>query len=258
MDKICKKCGISKNLDKFYKQKSKDGRHSYCKICAVENAKKHYKTNKKVALSRMKTYNNKFKNQTKMAVNKIKKELGCCFCDEFEPCCLDFHHLNPKEKEFTVSRLLSTKNIKTIVQEINKCICVCSNCHRKIHAGYLTVNFNDQINIKEDDILLDRDNLGLIGRTKEKIIKFCECGAKISKNSRNCKKCASAMNTVKRIKNSKRPLKEELEKIVWEMPTTKVAKKYGVSDSAVGKWCKYYGIIKPSLGYWTKQKYKKL
>lgn len=45
---------------------------------------------------------------------------------------------------------------------------------------------------------------------------------------------------------------EELEKLVWEMPTTEVAALFGVSDKAVEKRCKKYGIQKPPRGYWAK------
>jgi 5-methylcytosine-specific restriction endonuclease McrA len=51
-----------------------------------------------------------------------------------------------------------------------------------------------------------------------------------------------------------RPHKEELEKLVWEMPTMQLAKRFGVSDVALAKWCKHYGISKPPRGYWMKQK----
>lgn len=46
--------------------------------------------------------------------------------------------------------------------------------------------------------------------------------------------------------------KEELRKLVWSLPTTKVAELLGVSDVAVGKRCKCLGIEKPPRGYWTK------
>jgi uncharacterized protein YjcR len=49
-----------------------------------------------------------------------------------------------------------------------------------------------------------------------------------------------------------RPDKKELEKMVWEFPTTEIAKRYGVSDVTVAKWCKGYGIPKPERGYWAK------
>jgi len=44
----------------------------------------------------------------------------------------------------------------------------------------------------------------------------------------------------------------ELEKMVWEMPISEIAKKYGVSDSIISKRCKQWDIKKPPRGYWVK------
>lgn len=49
--------------------------------------------------------------------------------------------------------------------------------------------------------------------------------------------------------------KLELEKLIWEMPTTKVCKMFNVSDVAISKRCKLFNITKPPRGYWTKQEY---
>ena len=50
------------------------------------------------------------------------------------------------------------------------------------------------------------------------------------------------------------PSKEELQNLLWEKPKTKIAEQYGVSDSAVEKWCKKYEVEKPPRGYWLKSK----
>ena len=47
------------------------------------------------------------------------------------------------------------------------------------------------------------------------------------------------------------PSRDELEKLVWEMPTTQVGALFGVSDKAIDKRCKSLGIAKPGRGYWT-------
>lgn len=39
---------------------------------------------------------------------------------------------------------------------------------------------------------------------------------------------------------------------VWETPTVKLAKEFGVSDVAVGKMCRRLDVPKPPLGYWRK------
>jgi hypothetical protein len=51
---------------------------------------------------------------------------------------------------------------------------------------------------------------------------------------------------------------ERLAAMVWEIPTTKIAEKYGVSDKAVEKRCKKHGIKKPPRGYWPKKAAGKL
>ena len=71
----------------------------------------------------------------------------CTVCDEKEGVCLDFHHLDEKKKDFALSNS-STHSFDTIKREIAKCILVCSNCHRKIHAGLIICKQEDLIKIE--------------------------------------------------------------------------------------------------------------
>jgi len=45
---------------------------------------------------------------------------------------------------------------------------------------------------------------------------------------------------------------QEMQQMVWEMPTTHIALAYGVSDKAIEKFCKKHQIQKPGRGYWQK------
>lgn len=49
------------------------------------------------------------------------------------------------------------------------------------------------------------------------------------------------------------PPKKELQKWVNKNPITKIAKKLGVSDVAVRKWCKKLGITTQPRGFWAKE-----
>ena len=49
---------------------------------------------------------------------------------------LEFHHLNPKEKEYQLSSG-NCRSIQEDLEEAKKCILVCSNCHKEIHAGLI-------------------------------------------------------------------------------------------------------------------------
>lgn len=45
--------------------------------------------------------------------------------------------------------------------------------------------------------------------------------------------------------------KETLIKLIWEKPSTRIAKEYEVSDTTICQWCRKCGIKKPPRGYWT-------
>ena len=50
---------------------------------------------------------------------------------------MDFHHLDPKKKELNISGCNSWKKLKI---ESEKCILLCANCHRELHAGIWNVD----------------------------------------------------------------------------------------------------------------------
>lgn len=46
---------------------------------------------------------------------------------------------------------------------------------------------------------------------------------------------------------------KRMEKLVWEYPSSVVGLMCGISDVAIGKYCKKHEIEKPPRGYWQKQ-----
>jgi len=148
---LCKKCNIEKDESKFSKKGSrKDGssiHHTTCKECQSIISKNHYADNKEKYLLR----NRNRKIELYTSIDK-SKTLGCAICPETEPCTLDFHHINKDTKSFTISAAVRDNIItqKQLIEEINKCIVVCSNCHRKIHSGLInTERFCPGPNLKE-------------------------------------------------------------------------------------------------------------
>ena len=53
----------------------------------------------------------------------------CVDCGEADPVVLDFDHL--RDKAFDVSAAYTHKPWATVLEEIEKCEVVCSNCHRR-------------------------------------------------------------------------------------------------------------------------------
>lgn len=61
----------------------------------------------------------------------------CCYCG-YDRCetALEFHHVNPEEKKFTISSGLG-RPWKTLKRELDKCVLLCCNCHRELHSGLI-------------------------------------------------------------------------------------------------------------------------
>ena len=111
----CLICKCDKAEDEFYKRR-KSNSTSYCKKCS-----NNYHTER---LKRIK-------------IKMINYKGGeCTRCHlKLEECnyfVFDFHHLNPSEKDPNFSKI-KFQNWDKIEKELNKCILVCSNCHRTIH-----------------------------------------------------------------------------------------------------------------------------
>lgn len=91
--------------------------------------KRYYEKNKK-------KYNDKVV-QTRHKLKDMAVEyLGgvCSRCGQsFDPVCMDFHHKDHKQKDFNIAIGFTNKSWPVIQKELDKCILVCSNCHRIIH-----------------------------------------------------------------------------------------------------------------------------
>lgn len=63
------------------------------------------------------------------------KSGGCVVCGESDLRCLDLHHKDPSKKKFTLSISNYSRTEEAWKEEIEKCITLCANCHRKLHSG---------------------------------------------------------------------------------------------------------------------------
>jgi hypothetical protein len=95
-------------------------------------SKAHYKKYKASYNKR----NNEQKLKTRLMLNELKAATGCKFCSEKEPVALDFHHLRGKDRELSS---MGGFNEQRIQKEIAKCVILCANCHRKVHAGLIEI-----------------------------------------------------------------------------------------------------------------------
>lgn len=125
--KTCLKCSVEKPFLAFYKQaNSKDGHQRYCKSCANEKSLISESKNLHKYQVIRRTARDKFREE----VREYKVSRGCQQCGESHPAVLDLHHLNPDVKDMHPSDATSRK---LFYEEAEKCIVLCSNCHRKLH-----------------------------------------------------------------------------------------------------------------------------
>lgn len=61
---------------------------------------------------------------------------GCCTICGYNGYigALEFHHIKPSTKSFEINSR-TKKTWEAILAEIEKCILLCSNCHKEVHAG---------------------------------------------------------------------------------------------------------------------------
>ena len=147
---------------------------------------------------------------------------------------LEFHHIYPEEKEYGIGATGTCHDIEKDLNEVQKCILVCSNCHREIHDGFYSIEelllkkqFNNEI---AEQLIIERNSKF---QTKPE---FCsQCGKKISRYSSSglCVTCAQEKTRI-----VTRPNREELKQLIQDYSFTELGRKFNVADNTVRKWCK--------------------
>jgi hypothetical protein len=119
--KKCPKCGEIKNRKTdFYQLKGETIKvNGFCKPCLLKSNAERRRIVKEKAVEYLG---------------------GACKICGYNKCIgsLDFHHINPKEKEINYS-LFKTIFNKRLIDELDKCILLCANCHRELHYNEETL-----------------------------------------------------------------------------------------------------------------------
>jgi len=75
-------------------------------------------------------------NKEKIALYKLRRGCSECGYDSVADA-LEFHHTNPSEKEMELSvSQIMREGWNNAMDEIEKCVILCSNCHREREAKY--------------------------------------------------------------------------------------------------------------------------
>lgn len=123
--KKCSACNEEKTVDNFHSTGYNTNKHgvrvkSYkptCKPCANAEWKRRF--------------------EAKLEAAGVVWKCSECGYDKCRDA-LDFHHLDPAEKEFALSAA-TTLSEQRIKEEVAKGVILCANCHREVHAGVRTL-----------------------------------------------------------------------------------------------------------------------
>lgn len=149
----CKICGeIQEDIDLNSKLRYKSRCKCQIKI-ACDYCDNEFSPNSTYAKTRKVCYNcnpyiashdssNEYKNRMRelnwnkyLKDNKIEEKCSICGYNKYRGA-LEWHHINPKEKDKTPASIMHHQYSK-VKKELDKCILVCSNCHREIHHNNL-------------------------------------------------------------------------------------------------------------------------
>jgi hypothetical protein len=132
--RACTKCGVVKPMEEFgWKDRPRGKRHAVCKECTAVRSSNWYYQNQDRQKENVKRNNQNYREVAREYVWKYLSTHPCTQCGESDPIVLEFHHKGNKDIE--ISRLIGRgASIEIIQAEIDKCVVLCSNCHRRLTA----------------------------------------------------------------------------------------------------------------------------
>ena len=110
-----------------------------CRICGAINYKtpSSYQGNICITCSGQKSKEKNLKRKLEFLALKGNK-CQICGYDKYYGA-LEFHHIKSKDKSIN-HQSLTQHSKELILEELKKCILVCSNCHREIHANLIQLD----------------------------------------------------------------------------------------------------------------------
>ena len=162
------------------------------------------------------------------AKSAIYKAFGnkCGICG-YDKCtnAFDLHHLDESEKN---------ANVSSLIVRGSKCVCLCSNCHREVHAGVTEI---PEDIARFDETLLTEDDIPV--RSEKKYDSCPVCGKQKWEKQQFCSN--ECLGLSRRKMNVS---EQELRKLIWEdkLSYVEIGKMFGVSDNAIRKRAKKLGI----------------
>ncbi len=160
---------------------------------------------------------------------------SCQICN-YNKCndALEFHHLDATQKEFGLGYIMAKPTKWTyIVEEMKKCILLCSNCHREVHKGVANI---PEVYQQFDESLLHTEEAKETIQIRAPLeITYCPiCNTEKPKTNVYCSySCAAKSQKHTKFNWPNIDLIDMIEN--QKIPKTQIADQLGCSDVAVYK-----------------------
>jgi hypothetical protein len=164
------------------------------------------------------------------ALKAFKEKCGIC---GYNKCigALEFHHLNPAEKDFGLSSKGVTRAWSKVSEELKKCVCLCANCHREVH--------NNMTTIPDDVIRFDEEYTIWKSEFAKKMISCPVCNSEMSIRQKYCSdKCAKKVR-----EKANYPSDEELLEMVKLYGYSHTGRVFGVNGNSIKKRLQRRGLL---------------
>lgn len=134
--KTCTKCRLERDRTDFRSDiYRRDGLSPQCNTCRSTKEKVWRDGNKDSIRRRVRVAAIRAKQECRRFAVEYLLSHPCVDCGESDLLVLDFDHLEPALKRYSISKLLSgttnSTSLKRVKSEIEKCVVRCSNCHRR-------------------------------------------------------------------------------------------------------------------------------
>lgn len=164
----------------------------------------------------------------------------CWLCGKEYPVYVyDFHHRDPKKKDFGISAKGLIRPKEETYKEACKCVFLCSNCHRIVHK--------EQIQEFPFEVTPDKE---IYFKTFEKLIA-------------NRKKLRAEQQGEDFLPGKGHPIlpdRDKLKELIREKTFREICLQFNVTDHAVRKRCKDYGLphTKKDINQYSDEEWEKL
>jgi hypothetical protein len=132
--RTCPECKVAKPRSEFYNKNGKEGASGYCKKCTHLQLRRRQRRFKELC---------------------VEYKGGKCIKCGYNRCitALEFHHRDPSEKDFALSKDSSLGFSTAVKQELDKCDILCANCHRETHFELKEAQYNTEGVVPEIEIV---------------------------------------------------------------------------------------------------------